>query len=90
VAAPASESEVVLPIPADAPPMPETHFVLGQPSGRWTYRDSAGALLFAILRFDKADGNKEFRPLTLWREAQGFCWRWKSVPAPRPLYNWTG
>ena len=35
VAAPASEGELVLPVPADAPPMPETHFALGPPSARW-------------------------------------------------------
>ena len=40
-----------------------------------------------MLRFDKSDGGKEFRPLTLWRDAQGLRWRWKSVPPPRPLYN---
>ena len=44
-------------------------------------------MLFVISRFDKADGGKEFLPLTLWRDAQGLRWRWNSVPAPRPLYN---
>ena len=44
-------------------------------------------MLFEVLRFDKPDGDKEFLPLTLWRDAQGLRWRWKSVPAPRPLYN---
>ena len=87
VAAPASEGELVLPVPADAPPMPEAHFALGRPTARWKYRDAAGAVLFDVLRFDKSDGSKEFRPLTLWRDAQGLRWRWKSVPAPRPLYN---
>ena len=42
---------------------------------------------FEVLRFDKSDGGKEFRPLTLWRDAQGLRWRWKSVPPPWPLYN---
>jgi putative DNA primase/helicase len=87
VAAPVSDGELVLPVPSDAPPMPETHFALGQPSGRWPYPDATGAPLFWVLRFDKSDGDKEFWPLTLWREAQGLRWRWKSVPAPRPLYN---
>ena len=87
VAEPASEGELVLPVPADAPPMPETHFELGPPSERWSYRDATGALLFEVLRFDKSDGGKEFRPLTLWRDAQGLRWRWKSVPPPWPLYN---
>jgi hypothetical protein len=40
-----------------------------------------------VLRFDKSDGGKEFLPLTLWRGAQGLRWKWKGIPAPRPLYN---
>jgi uncharacterized protein (DUF927 family) len=87
VSAPASDGELVLPVPADAPPMPETHFALGQPSARWSYHDAAGAVLFEVWRFKKSDGGKEFRPVTLWRETQGLRWCWKSVPAPRPLYN---
>jgi hypothetical protein len=86
-AALASDGELVLPVPANAPPMPETQFPLGRPTARWSYRDATGAVLFEVLRFDKADGGKEFRPLTLWRNAQGLRWRWKSIPAPRPLYN---
>jgi putative DNA primase/helicase len=84
-----SGSEIIMPVPADAPPIPEAHFELGRPTARWAYRDAAGAVLFWILRFDKADG-KEVRPLTLWQEADGMRWRWKSVPAPRPLYNLDG
>ena len=87
VAEPAAEGELVLPVPADAPPMPEAHFELGPPSERWSYCDATGRLLFEVRRFDKSDGGKEFRPLTLWRDAQGLRWRWKSVPPPWPLYN---
>ena len=87
VAAPVADGELVLPVPTDAPPMPKTHFALGQPSARWSYRDAAGAVLFEVLRFDRSDGDKEFWPLTLWREEHGLRWRWKSFPPPRPLYN---
>ncbi len=87
VSAPVSDGELVSPVPADAPPMPQIHFALGQPSARWHYRDAAGAVLCENLRFDKPDGAKEFLPLTLWRDVQGLRWRWKSFPAPRPLYN---
>ena len=87
VAEPASEGEIVLPVPPDAPPMPEVHPNLGRPSGRWPYRDATGGLLSEVWRFDKSGGSKEFRPLTLWRDAQRLCWRWKSAPPPRSLYN---
>jgi putative DNA primase/helicase len=87
VPAPASDGKLVSPVPTDAPPMPQSHFTLGKPTARWIYRDARGATLFAVLRFDKADDNKEFWPLTLWQDAKGLQWRWKSVPAPRSLYN---
>ena len=87
VAAPAADGELVLPVPTDAPPIPETHFALGQSTGRWRYRAATGAILFEVLRFEKSDGSKEFLPLTLWRDAPGLRWRWKGIPAPRPLYN---
>ena len=86
-AEPASGGELVLPVPPDAPPMPQTHPTLGQPSARWPYCDAGGAPMFWVLRFDKSDGSKEFRPLTVWSDAQGLHWRWKSVPPPWPLYN---
>jgi putative DNA primase/helicase len=81
------EGELVLPVPADAPRIPDAHFKLGRPTQQWRYCDPAGAVLFLILRFDKIDGGKEFWPLSLWRGAQGLRWRWKSPPAPRPLYG---
>jgi putative DNA primase/helicase len=84
VATPSSDGELVLPVSANAPPMPHKHF---DASTRWCYRDATGAVLFWILRFEKPGGVKEFWPLTLWRDTQGLHWRWKSVPAPRPLYN---
>ncbi len=80
------EGECVLPVPPDAPPMPETFRAFGQPSGRWGYRDGNGALLFEVWRFDTPDG-KEIRPLSLWRDVSGLRWRWKGVPEPRALYN---
>ena len=59
------DGELVLPVPADAPPIPDAHFKLGRPRQRWLYCDPAGAALFLIVRFDKIDGGKEFWPLTL-------------------------
>jgi putative DNA primase/helicase len=78
---------VVAPVPSDAPPAPTRHPLLGKPSARWTYTDSRGELLGHVLRFDSAKG-KEFRPLTLWRDASHqLGWRWMSWPFDRPLYG---
>jgi putative DNA primase/helicase len=90
IAAAPSDGELVLPVPAHAPARPQTHFALGDPSACWAYRDAHGALIFEVLRFDKADGSKEFWPLSLWRDANGLRWRWRSVCPPRPLYHLDG
>jgi putative DNA primase/helicase len=80
---------VAMPVPADAPKPPADHFSLGKPTGTWTYPDAAGALLGFTLRFDTGSGEKEFRPLTLWRDVSSvkLQWRWQSWPKPRPLYG---
>lgn len=74
------------PVPAGAPKAPEKHPKLGAATTRWTYRDTAGALLGFVLRFDTDDG-KVFRPLVLHRCGQKLEWRWNSWSAPRPLYG---
>jgi hypothetical protein len=77
------EGECVMPIPADAPPMPSEHPKFGKSSDRWPYRDASGALLFEVWRCDPAGERKQFS-LSLWRDVAGLRWRWKAVPAPRP------
>ncbi|MDI3308914.1 MAG: hypothetical protein QJR07_17670 [Acetobacteraceae bacterium] len=54
----------------------------GAPSRVWHYRDPAGALLFAVCRFDAPDG-KVVLPYCC--GAGG--WRFRAPPAPRPLYG---
>jgi hypothetical protein len=82
------EGECVMPVPADAPPIPETPGEQGKPTQLWTYRDASGETLFYVYRFDSAGERKQFLPLSLWRDASGALrWRWKAVPAPRPLYG---
>jgi hypothetical protein len=80
--APADAAAVGLPAP---PPLPGTirHPRLGVPAATWHYRDPAGALLFAVARFEKPDGGKEVLPLTCDRDG----WSWRAPPAPRPLYG---
>src|ERR1700730_8034267 len=77
----------IMPVPHDAPPLPQKHWVLGQPSMRWSYHGADG-LLYEMWRFDPSGERKQFYPLTLWRAANGRVeWRWKAPPTPRPLYG---
>ncbi len=76
----------IMPVPHDAPPLPQTHRTPGQPM-RWSYRCADG-LLYEVWRFDPPGERKQFYPLTLWRAANGRMeWRWKAPPSPRPLYG---
>lgn len=79
----------IAPIPDHAPTPPAAHPKLGKPSARWTYRDADGGVIGFVLRFDRGAGEKEFRPLVLYREdgRDDLVWRWESWPAPRPLYR---
>jgi len=84
---PASNAEPrpIMPIPQDAlATKPIAHPSHGRPSRIWTYRDAAGGLLLEVWRFDPASGHKQFSPLTYWHAGD---WKWKSSPAPRPLYG---
>ena len=78
----------MLPVPDDAPPRPAEHFMLGKPTATWRYTDASGGLLGYVDRFDTADGEKVFRPLTYAAHVQGrTAWRWESWPPKRPLYG---
>ena len=65
------------------------HWILGDPVAVWIYRDANGGRLCFIGRYNKADGDKEFWPRSLWRNRNTGeeRWRWKNVPDPRPLYG---
>lgn len=83
----AEKWELIIPVRGDAPEPP---IELGDRlvSARWAYRNAAGELLFFICRFE-VPGGKDIRPLSFWRnrESGELSWRWKSVPAPRPLLH---
>lgn len=82
------EGEIVSPIPADAPPPPRRHRSFGAPTMVWRYRNAGGGLLCEVHRYDPPGARKQFLPATCWRNADGLLeWRWKSIPAPRPLYG---
>ncbi len=78
----------MLPVPDDAPPPPARHMKLGAASATWRYLDPQGRPLCLVLRFEQADGGKEFRPLTYCEGGSGArSWRWQGPPDPRPLYG---
>ncbi len=60
--------------------MKPTH---GSPAGQWTYHDAAGKPVALVLRFNGADGSKEFRPVSL----HDGGWFIKGPATPRPLYG---
>lgn len=68
-----------MPVPDTAPPAPLPH-------GRaiWTYTNACGELLGYVVRQDRPDGKKDFRPLTYWKVGG---WQKKSWPRPAPLYR---
>src|SRR3974390_1446713 len=40
-----ADNEIVVPVPADAPPVPVEHFELGKATGTWMYSDATGGTL---------------------------------------------
>jgi hypothetical protein len=81
------EGEIILPVPDDVEsPLGDPRF--GKPAMCWTYRNTVGAILAYVMRFNPPDGRKYFLPLTLWRRPDGErVWRQKNMPAPRSLYG---
>ena len=77
------------PVPANAPAPPAAHYRHGKPTRTEVYRDAAGEPLGLVMRFDKADGTKEFYPLTFCEHVETHAceWRWQSWAKPRPLYG---
>lgn len=80
--APPERAAPILPAPLALPEAIQ-HRRHGAPSMVWRYRDAAGALLFAVCRFDPPGRRKEVLPYTCGAEG----WHWKAPPEPRPLYG---
>jgi len=74
-------------LPAAAP-LPEVirHRRLGMPAAVWPYLDAAGALLFAVCRFETAEG-KEVLPYAYGTQGGRTAWHWRAPAAPRPLFR---
>ncbi|MFC3340028.1 VapE domain-containing protein [Paracandidimonas soli] len=83
-----SEWSPILPVPPGASIPPVAHAVRGRPSHTWAYKDSAGAILGYIHRFNTSDGGKEVLPCVYAQDSTGRRdWRWMQFPVPRPLYG---
>lgn len=74
-----NDPQCVLPVPDTAPPAPMR---AGKPT--WAYTNAHGELLGYVIRLDRPDGKKEFRPLTFWDQGG---WKQKSWPRPAPIYH---
>ncbi|MBI4517559.1 MAG: DUF3987 domain-containing protein [Deltaproteobacteria bacterium] len=82
-----AEPRVILPVPESAPAPVLRHREHGVASQHWIYRDAQSRVLGYVARFDTPAG-KQILPLTYCGEPDGRQhWRWRSWPAPRPLYR---
>ena len=81
--------ELISPIPDSVPHPDMRHWILGDPAMAWLYRDAKDGRICFIVRYNKANGEKAFRPRTWCKNRQTGKeeWRWKHVPDPRPLYG---
>lgn len=79
---------LVLPVPADASPVPLAHSVRGKPEHIWPYYDEHCRLLGYTWGFTRSDGEKIVIPCTYCQHVKtgAFEWRHVQFPAPRPLY----
>ena len=86
----ADADTIVSPIPASMMPIEQAAASLGRslPDNLWKYHDGDGNLLFAVARWNDANGNKaSFLPISCVRGADGTeRFAFKHLPAPRPLY----
>lgn len=83
------------PAPSE-PPGTLRHWQHGESVARWVYRTADGKPVFAVYRFNAADGKKETLPYSygrrVWtdkndRRQDGTGWHWKRPTAPLPLYG---
>lgn len=90
--APNNEWRPIVPIPPEID-IPPKRLPSGRPDGEltdaWIYMDAEGRPLIMRQRFELPGGKKEVWPLAWCRntETDERAWRWKDLPAPRPLYN---
>jgi len=81
-----TDSCPIVPVPDNASPPPDVYPRYGKPAAVWVYRDPEGRPVLYQCRFDPKGQRKQIVPLTYWPDG----WRWKTLPAPRPLYGLDG
>lgn len=92
----AAEWKVITSVPESAyetdaegqPLLPECKFTEGA-AAHWCYFDPQGELLCYRIRFNKADGGKDVKPLT-WNRNKTTgeeAWQPRELPDPKPLFN---
>ena len=84
-------SQIVLPVPADAPPPPQTHVSLGVPIRIHRYVDTNGETLHYVYVFPprRSGGKKIVLPLTYREIGEDRLWDWKGYPKDHllPIYG---
>ncbi len=73
----------------DFPVLPPSRMGDAAPTAMWCYLNADGVPLCWRVRFDRPDGSKDVLPLTFCQNMQTGAteWRWRDLPAPRPLYG---
>jgi len=56
---------------------------MGQCADSWEYRDRDGRLVGVVARWNKANGDKQYLPVSL----SGSAWKQEGMAKPRPLYR---
>jgi AAA domain len=82
--------DCIMPVPAEASPLPVYTKNGRAPDHRFEYRASDGGLLGYVLRWEECDDRrKEFSPATYWRRNGGgkASWQLKNWPGKRPLFG---
>lgn len=77
----------IRPIPGDAPKVTFKHYLHGEPSKIWEYKEADGTTCGYVCRFDLTDGTKEVLPLVYATNGEKKQWRYLGFSKPRPLYN---
>lgn len=77
----------IFPVPSTAPKPDFHHYINGDTSRVWEYRDKNGNLLGYLARYELAGGKKETIPLTFCNHGTRNEWRFQGFGEPRPIYN---